>query len=206
MTYGIYCIEHTNSGRKYVGKSKHIERRIHEHFHKFKKAKHYLAHAIQKHGEAAFTWHVLEVITPECVEALAAAELRWIDALGVFASELGFNVKRDSSGCTEFAPEVRAKIAASVTGHRHTDETKAKFRERVGENNAFSGHTHSEQARKAIGELSKKRWEDPEYRLRMEGRRLGRSRAGYITPADVRKKQSAAAKIRWARQKGLTST
>lgn len=33
MTIGIYCIEHVESGKKYVGKSIHIQKRINIHKH-----------------------------------------------------------------------------------------------------------------------------------------------------------------------------
>jgi group I intron endonuclease len=224
MTYGIYCIEHIESGRKYVGKSKHIERRIYEHFRKSGKSKHCFAHALRKYGEAAFRWEVLEEIIPECPKALAAAELHWIDTLGVFASDKGFNVKRDSSSCTEFAPEVKAKISASLTGKKHTEETIARFRLRAGGNNPFTGKTHTDQTRATIGERSKAVWADPEYREKMKQRKKAASRKGSVTPEDVRAKQSESAKrraarglspetrqklserakLQWARQKGLT--
>lgn len=57
MTIGIYKIEHIKSGKKYIGSSKKVETRLHEHLRLLRRKKHhniYLQKTWNKYGENSF--------------------------------------------------------------------------------------------------------------------------------------------------------
>lgn len=57
MNCGIYTIENTNTEKLYVGSSKNITKRIHDHFHALETNKHSsakLQNSFNKHGKSAF--------------------------------------------------------------------------------------------------------------------------------------------------------
>lgn len=137
MKSGIYCIEHTDSGKKYIGKSKHINHRLSQHKCDMKKSvrspdfNRYLWHAAQKYGISAFKFWVVEYLQPDD-EILSARELYWMDFYNTCNREYGYNLRRDSSGGMEVHEETRKLISAAVRGennpnygNRWTDEMKA---------------------------------------------------------------------------------
>lgn len=181
MTFGIYCLEHIASGRKYVGKSKHVEARIkgHRKAARGRRTQTFLCHALRKYGWGAFRWYVLEEVTPETPENLAARELHWIDTLDVFGTAEGFNTRRDSSSGTSFSEEVKRKIAASVKKLPIPDAMRHRWENpTMGKDNPFFGRTHSEESRRAMGAKVATKWQDPEYRKRMVTRLRGSGNAG----------------------------
>lgn len=204
MTSGIYCVEHIATGRKYVGKSSRIERRLSDHKRKAKVLAgegNYFSAAIRKYGWEAFRWEVLEVVS---VESLAERELFWIDYLGVFASERGFNTRRDSSSVTEFSEEVKQKIAAAM----RVKPVQPAFAEwhkthSIGETNDFFGKHHTDATKKVISEKNKLRWLDPEFRAQMAQRPHGPGSTGKVTSVETRRKQSLAKLGRPAKNRGV---
>lgn len=60
---GIYCIENLHNGKRYIGQSKDVFRRISHHKNLLKKHKHhnnYLQHAWDKYGDNYFNFYLLE--------------------------------------------------------------------------------------------------------------------------------------------------
>lgn len=195
MTYGIYCIEHIDSGRRYIGKSKDIERRIRDH-----KAtggasaaawsRTYLSAAFRKYGWDAFRWWVVEEVVGGA-DVLAARELFWIDAYGVFGS--GFNTKRESAGVTEFSQSVKDKIATTLRGRPLPPKMVETWsKDKTGAANSFFGKTHTLETRQKLATASAVRWKDPEYVERMKARPHGRGNKGQKASEATRAKQSAA--------------
>lgn len=125
---GIYQILCSVSGKSYVGSSRRIYRRWHEHRRNLRKGDHRsprLQRAWSKHGEAAFAFSVLEECT---IDELFAREQVYLDLK-----------KRDYNSMSRvrvITPEMRAKITAAIRlraarithcphGHEYTAENKA---------------------------------------------------------------------------------
>lgn len=137
MAMCVYTIEGPN-GCLYIGSTKDFDVRISRHLEKLKKGRHHSPHlqlAYNKHGESAFTFAILEVVT--CQEHLFTAEQGWLDAA--------------------FAAMPRRAIynalpsAGSARGYKHT----AKARQNM--SMAQKGRSVSEEQRQKIAQTLKGR-------------------------------------------------
>jgi group I intron endonuclease len=89
---GVYAIFNVVSGRLYVGSSYTIGLRWSSHIHQLERGTHHalaLQRSWNKHGEAAFSWEILEHVVSH--DALFVREQFWINALGAFHPTAGFN-------------------------------------------------------------------------------------------------------------------
>lgn len=88
----IYVCLCTTTNKRYIGSALNGLRRYKEHIDALKKERHhnrYLQNAWKKHGEAVFTWAILE----ECVENdLLDREQHWINHFDSANSKFGFNI------------------------------------------------------------------------------------------------------------------
>lgn len=96
MKVGIYCIENTKNGKKYIGQSSKIEQRWSDHKTLLKYNSHYNIHlqnAYNKYGENALIFKIIE----ECSkEKLDEREMYWISKLNTFKE--GYNRNLGGSG------------------------------------------------------------------------------------------------------------
>ncbi len=147
MTIGIYAIEHIPSGKKYVGKSLNIERRLAWHKYKLsqpicsKDCNRYLWNSVQKNGWQSFKTTILQVFDTIEEDVIAAAELHWMDHYKTCDREFGFNLRRDSSTGMITHPETRLALSRAQKARRETPLQRF-----------FEGHLSSMR--------SKKIWED----------------------------------------------
>jgi group I intron endonuclease len=84
MASGVYVIANTVSGKQYVGSAADLTQRKAVHFTRLRHGKHASRHlqaAFKKHGEAAFSFSVLEELEAPDRDTLLACEQKWIDAL-----------------------------------------------------------------------------------------------------------------------------
>lgn len=113
---GIYAIVHVESQRRYIGSAKSLHERWREHRRALKGNRHHnrkLQNSWNKNGERSFAVEVIEHV--ENISLLIEREQFWIDALAPH-----YNI---------------APTAGSVLGFRHSEETKARWRqERKGKN------------------------------------------------------------------------
>lgn len=133
MTIGIYCIENTVDGKKYIGKSKHIEIRITQHKQALLKPVHtnmcnrHLWFAVQKHGWGAFKGWIVEEFSDIDETGMADREVYWMDFHKTLDREFGYNLKRDSSTLIIIPEETKRRISEANTGRKHTAETRANM-------------------------------------------------------------------------------
>lgn len=80
---GIYCIEHVESGKRYIGSSMNISRRFTRHRYQLKYNKHhcvYLQRAVNKYGLSEFKFYVVEETNFQSKEQLQALEQKYLDS------------------------------------------------------------------------------------------------------------------------------
>lgn len=154
MTVGVYEIRHVESGKRYIGSSIHVKKRLKAHRKMLRNGNHHSPHlqnAWNLYGKDAFQFSVLE----ECSKKiLLEVEQRWLDETKVYLPENGYNISRDA--------------IAVMTGRTHTEETKRKISEAKAlyyEDNPGSmlGRTHSDETKALISEISKERWQNQDH-------------------------------------------
>ncbi len=143
---GIYLWTHKESGKIYIGSAFDLSYRISKYLSKGyllnKKGSSYIYNALLDHGYSAFSLAILE----------------YIDTLNLSKEEAkNLILKREQFYLDNMLPEFNIlKVAGSLLGYIHSDETKAKLSETFsGENNPFYGKTHSEQTLIKISEVHK---------------------------------------------------
>lgn len=88
---GVYLILNIVNGKIYIGSSNDIEGRKYDHFRALRLNKHtnqYLQNSYNKHGEAKFTFEVIEVV--DNIEDLRDREQYWLDYYKSY--EVGYNI------------------------------------------------------------------------------------------------------------------
>lgn len=177
---GIYAIRHVATGRVYVGSSKDVPSRWRCHRSELRRNKHpspYLQRSWNRHGESAFSFEVLE----DCsVAELAMREQHWMDLLDACNHSRGYNL---------------FPIARSASGYKHSQESIENFRE--GARRRWGPKKEKillpkEEVIHRRAEGLKKRWADPQYKVRMsEANKRGWS-------PERKRKASEQAKAQWA--------
>jgi len=136
MTCGIYKITEHDTGRCYIGKSKHIERR-------------WVAHRRKDYPLDKFSYEVIM----ECdAEQLDFWEIAWITSER--SVEFGFNKTVGGNGAwsSKISDETRLKLSQAQLGKKKSEETKSKIAK------ANLGAKRSDEARLAMSQANKAYW------------------------------------------------
>lgn len=184
---GIYSITNKLNGKRYIGKSKNIERRFWFHKNalskcgenpeKYKRAvNRYLAAAVIKVGIENFNFEVLETFDSLNGSILADAEIAWMEHYNTTNREFGYNLKKDSSTKVEVHEDTRRLISELNRGennpnygNRWTDEKKACMSEK--KRNQYKDGTYdymkTEEWRLKLSAWSVETWKDLEKKNNM---------------------------------------
>ncbi len=126
-TSGIYCIENTLDGKKYIGQSQNIRKRLVKgHIYHLRCGSHinnHLQAAWSKYGEDSFVAYILE----ECpCGALDEREMYYIDLFDTKSKLYGYNQTDGGGGRRgyELSEETRQKLSLSNTGKKHSEATR----------------------------------------------------------------------------------
>ena len=119
----VYKIEKKESGKAYIGRSRHHEKRWQSHITRDNGS--YIGRSLRKHGEDAFTF---EVVTT-CTIAEEGLYEMFYTVLYATLSPAGYNLIIGGIGVRSvlFSAEMRAKMSAGRLGHTPSQETRAKM-------------------------------------------------------------------------------
>lgn len=129
---GIYQILNIVTGKFYVGKSVNISKRWYNHQSQLRRnvsKTPYLQAAWNKYGERAFEFIVIELCEPA---NLVEREQFWMDNLGAYDRELGYNLNPNSETSlgVKRSQITKDKISAANKGNKWSPEAKAKIKGR----------------------------------------------------------------------------
>lgn len=142
---GIYCIENTKNGRRYIGQSIHIEKRINDHRSSLNRKDHnnvYLQRAWNKYGENNFSFFVLI----ECHQIyLDKLESYCISHYKTSNYKFGYNLESGGNKNKIMSEETKKKISKSRLGKdTMSDQAKERMRKRLEGNTYRLGSKMSE--------------------------------------------------------------
>lgn len=175
---GIYAIENIDSGKRYIGSSQKMEKRLPTHVWKLRKGIHHSAHlqsAWNLYGEANFKFVL--VLRCETTDELLGCEQLEIEIQD--ATNNGYN-------CAKFA-------GAPMRGRTQNNETKEKMRESHKNRKPISEETR-ERMRQASIEREAKKKEDGYVVSEETRKKLSEKGIGRVFSEEVREKISNANK------------
>ena len=163
---GIYAICNIKNGKRYIGSSFDVNRRVKKHLRSLRKGIHdneYLQRAFDKYGEDAFEIHLLQECDEENVLVL---EVEWMRKYKSAQREYGYNLTEDPSRPGRLCKEAREKISRQKSGSNHhfwgkslSDEHKLLVSESLIGNKRALGTKHSEETKEKVSAASKAFWE-----------------------------------------------
>lgn len=126
-TSGIYQIENTITGHRYIGSAINIQKRWKEHILSLHKNKHhsqYLQRAWNKYGEEYFAFSIIEICFPF---ALIFREQYFIDQM-----KPEYNISKTAGSTLGYKHSLKArnKMSLALTGRKRSPEFCAKQHER----------------------------------------------------------------------------
>lgn len=209
---GIYRILNIKNDKQYIGSSRNIKSRWHDHRSLLRSNKHHSKHlqaAWNKYGEENFKFEVLWFLEPNR-EILLIEEQQCLNFLSceynsnkIAISTLGFKHSEESKRKMSIAKRAmsqetkskmsRARLGKSPSnkGRSHSKETRDKISTAITGNTNRKGHHHSQDTKNKIGAASKGRKHTTENRKKISE---VLSRRG-CSP-ETKKKLSIKAKVR----------
>lgn len=192
MLIGVYRIYFIATGKSYIGRSLNINKRIRQHFAGYHTETSYLDAAIQKHGNDAFSWEILELCSEDVLDD---RECHWISTFNCIRPN-GYNLKTGGiSG--KHTKMSRQKLSKSLTGRKLSKEHRDKiakyqtgrkkpFESRRKLSESRKGIKFSKEHRQKLSEAAKNRKTNP------------RGMLGKQHTDETRKKMSEEQRKRWA--------
>ena len=208
----IYAIVNTLNGKRYIGQTTNLEKRIYDHFRGDWTSRE-LQLDVQEHGKDVFKVEVLAADIPE--NELYKMESYFI-RLHNTKFPHGYNLTDGGGGMKGFShtPETRAKLHEANIGNQHakgavrSPETRAKIRKgNLGNQNA-KGAVRSPEARAKVSKARKGKPLTPEHRAKLseakKENKNGSGNKGKRCSPETRRKLSEALKGQIPWNKGLT--
>lgn len=194
MLSGVYAIVCIPTGKKYVGSSVHIPRRLCEHHTALRKGRHHspaLQRAWAKYGESNFEW-VVEAIVAAVREDLLAMEQAALDIVFLTKKHLNGSPTAGSPLGIKWTVEARARMSALKKGRRMSPEAYEKLLQRPPPSEearkktaqSLRGHKHTEEAKRHMKQARSRRRPATEEAKR----RMSAAHRGVALPESAREK------------------
>jgi len=184
MTTGIYCIENTINGKKYIGKGRNVEKRMADPHAECP----YLRNALEKYGSPLFKRYLVETCSSE---ELTDREKYYIKQWGTKVPN-GYNLTDGGEGILGYShgEETKEKVSIALRGKPKSEEHRKKLSE------ANKGKPKSEEQKKKQSESTRGRVGKP---LSDEAKKkLSVINTGKVYSEESRKKKSESLKKRYA--------
>jgi predicted GIY-YIG superfamily endonuclease len=156
MNMGVYSITNKIDGKRYIGSSINLKKRINKHKLDLNKNKHcslHLQNSWNKYGSQNFEFEILEFVEKEKEDELIKREQFFIDTYKSNEHLFGYNIRKFASSNLkiEVSEKTRQKLREANTGKKHSDETKQKISvANKGKTSPFFDKKHSEESREKI--------------------------------------------------------
>lgn len=186
---GVYMITCLPNGKRYIGSSYDIYKRLQEHLGHLARNDHgnrYLQEAWNFYGEEAFDIVILEECLPDVRNTRERALI--LEHSPEWNLKLP-NLERDTWTASE---ETRARISAAGRGRQKSEEHRAK----IGESQVGKKLSQATRDKIAAAHTGKKLSEEHK-------RRVGESGKGRAKSPEMRAKNSLALRAYWERRRGL---
>lgn len=190
---GIYCIENIVNGKKYVGQSIDIHKRLSGHRTKLIRGKHknqHLQNSWNKYGESSFKFYILE----ECKESmLDQTEINYINKWNLQDYNYGYNIESGGNLNKHLGEETKMKLREAHLGVKLSEEVCKKMSDsRMGKNNSMYGKCHTQETKDKISKANKGKpgHKPSEYQLQ----RAREANIGKIVSDETKKKLAEAKK------------
>lgn len=200
---GIYCIQNLLDGKRYIGQSKNIGRRLNDHRGSLRRGCHrniHLQRAWNLYGEINFEFSA--VLYCE-IESLDTMERLYINMYSTMNDKYGYNLEGGGNRNKVMSEETRKKISESRTGRSFFSEsTLKKIAARMKGNKYRLGMPMPEKSRAKLAESHKGNKytlglkHTDEAKRKMSEKRKGKDnhRTGTIQSEEARKKISESLK------------
>lgn len=137
----IYCMENLINGKKYIGQTRNLTRRIRDHTTNYKRESNpYLNSSIEKYGTENFSIYIVE----HCQEEeLNEREIYYIGKFNTTCREYGYNILAGGN------------IPPSFFGKSHSEKTKLLMAESAIGNQRWLGRHHTQETKDKKSKLAR---------------------------------------------------
>lgn len=142
MISGIYSIHNTVTGKRYIGLSVDVEKRMAQHRYALRRSVHYNEHlqrSFNLYGENSFDFRVLERVSAEMLEI---RERAWIEYYHSNVDSSGYNGDSGGRSGRRCSVETRRKMSIARMGNKYALGSRQSLETRRLKSESLKGVPH----------------------------------------------------------------